>query len=114
PAGYYTSYLVPYQVLWYWRLHGQAFSPDAVRAFTGLLEKLPREDNSMGETDDAWTEWRKARDEALAKLDPQSSHDKPSIPPPSQQQPNWNAATLQADPNCFYGDAFRNATKTLA
>lgn len=114
PAGYYTSYLVPYQVLWYWRLHGQAFSPDAVRAFTDLLEKLPREDNSMGETDDAWTEWRKARGEALAKLDPQSSRDKSTVPPPSQQQPNWNAATLQADPNCFYGDAFRNATKTLA
>ena len=38
PAGYYTDYLVPYQVLWYWRLHGQAFSPDAVRAFSDLLD----------------------------------------------------------------------------
>lgn len=114
PAGYYTGYLVPYQVLWYWRLHGQAFSPDAVRAFTDLLEKLPREDNGMAETDDAWIEWRKARDDAMAKLDPKSPRDRPNMPPPSQQPPNWNTGTLQADPNCFYGDAFRNATKTLA
>ncbi|MGJ7502134.1 hypothetical protein ACSFBF_17385 [Variovorax sp. ZT5P49] len=114
PAGYYTSYLVPYQVLWYWRLHGQAFSPDAVRAFTDLLEKLPREDNGMAETDDAWIEWRKARDDANAKLDPQSPRDRPALLAPSQQQPKWNTGTLQADPNCFYGDAFRSATKTLA
>ena len=114
PAGYYTSYLVPYQVLWYWRLHGQTFSPDAVRAFTDLLEKLPREDNGMDETDDAWVEWRKARDDANAKLDPQSPRDRPALLQPSQQQPKWNTGSLQADPNCFYGDAFRNATKTLA
>jgi len=114
PAGYYTSYLVPYQVLWYWRLHGQAFSPDAVRAFTDLLEKLPREDNSMEELDDAWTEWRQAHDAATAKLDPQSARDKAALPPPSQQPPKWNADSLQASPNCFYSDAFRNATKTLA
>jgi hypothetical protein len=114
PAGYYTSYLVPYQVLWYWRLHGQTFSPDAVRAFTDLLEKLPREDNGMDETDDAWIEWRKARDDANAKLDPQSPRDRPALLQPSQQQPKWNTGSLQADPNCFYGDAFRNATKTLA
>jgi len=114
PAGYYTGYLVPYQVLWYWRLHGQSFSPDAVRAFTDLLEKLPREDNSAAETDDAWIEWRKARDDAIAKLDPQSPRDRPDMPPPSQQAPKWNTGTLQADPNCFYGDAFRSATKTLS
>lgn len=114
PAGYYTGYLVPYQVIWYWRLHGQSFSPDAVRAFTDLLEKLPREDNSAAETDDAWTEWRKARDDAIAKLDPQSPRDRPNMPPPSQQTPKWNTGTLQADPNCFYGDAFRSATKTLS
>lgn len=112
PAGYYTGYLVPYQVLWYWRLRGQSFSPDAVRAFTDLLEKLPREDNAMADIDDASTEWRKARDDAMAKLDPQSQRDKSSSP--KQQQPKWNADTLQADAICFYGDAFRNATKTLA
>ncbi|WP_440532928.1 hypothetical protein [Variovorax sp. YR566] len=114
PAGYYTDYLVPYQVLWYWRLHGQPFSSDAVRAFSDLLEKLPREDNGMAETDDAWIEWRKARDDANAKLDPQSPRDRPALLAPSQQQPKWNASSLQASPNCFYGDAFRNATKTLA
>lgn len=113
PAGYYTGYLVPYQVLWYWRLRGQSFSPDAVRAFTDLLEKLPREDNAMADIDDASTEWRKARDDAMAKLDPQSQRDKSSSPK-QQQQPKWNADTLQADAICFYGDAFRNATKTLA
>jgi len=112
PAGYYTGYLVPYQVLWYWRLRGQSFSPDAVRAFTDLLEKLPREDNAVADIDDASTEWRKARDDAMAKLDPQSQRDKSSSP--KQQQPKWNADTLQADAICFYGDAFRNATKTLA
>ncbi|MET3476004.1 hypothetical protein [Variovorax atrisoli] len=112
PAGYYTGYLVPYQVLWYWRLRGQSFSPDAVRAFTDLLEKLPREDNAMADIDDASTEWRKARDDAMAKLDPQSQRDKSSSQ--KQQQPKWNADTLQADATCFYGDAFRNATKTLA
>lgn len=112
PAGYYTGYLVPYQVLWYWRLRGQSFSPDAVRAFTDLLEKLPREDNAMADIDDASTEWRKARDDAMAKLDPQSQRDKSSSQ--KQQQPKWNADTLQADAICFYGDAFRNATKTLA
>ncbi|MET3393300.1 TolA-binding protein [Variovorax sp. 1140] len=112
PAGYYTGYLVPYQVLWYWRLRGQSFSPDAVRAFTDLLEKLPREDNAMADIDDASTEWRKARDDAMEKLDPQSQRDKSSSP--KQQQPKWNADTLQADAICFYGDAFRNATKTLA
>lgn len=112
PAGYYTGYLVPYQVLWYWRLRGQSFSPDAVRAFTDLLEKLPREDNAMADIDDASTEWRKARDDAMAKLDPQSQRDKSSSQ--KQQQPKWNADTLQADAVCFYGDAFRNATKTLA
>lgn len=112
PAGYYTGYLVPYQVLWYWRLRGQSFSPDAVRAFTDLLEKLPREDNAMADIDDASTEWRKARDDAMAKLDPQSQRDKSSSP--KQQQPKWNTDTLQADAICFYGDAFRNATKTLA
>ncbi|MFV0674868.1 hypothetical protein [Variovorax sp. tm] len=111
PAGYYTGYLVPYQVLWYWRLRGQSFSPDAVRAFTDLLEKLPREDNAMADIDDASTEWRKARDDAMAKLDPQSQRDKSSS---QKQQPKWNADTLQADAICFYGDAFRNATKTLA
>jgi hypothetical protein len=114
PAGYYIDYLVPYQVLWYWRLHGQPFSAGAVRAFSDLLEKLPREDNSMAETDDAWIEWRKARDDANAKLDPQSPRDRPALLTPSQQQPKWNASSLQASPNCFYGDAFRNATKTLA
>lgn len=112
PAGYYTGYLVPYQVLWYWRLRGQSFSPDAVRAFTDLLEKLPREDNAMADIDDASTEWRKARDDAMAKLDPQPQRDKSSSQ--KQQQPKWNADTLQADAICFYGDAFRNATKTLA
>ena len=86
PAGYYTDYLVPYQVLWYWRLHGQPFSSDAVRAFSDLLEKLPREDNGMAETDDAWIEWRKARDDANAKLDPQSPRDRPALLAPSQQQ----------------------------
>ncbi|WP_395317942.1 hypothetical protein [Variovorax sp. UC74_104] len=114
PAGYYTGYLVPYQVLWYWRLRGQSFSLDAVRAFTDLLEKLPREDNGMAETDDAWIEWRKARDDAMAKLDPASPRDRPNMPPPSQRPPNWNTGTLQADPNCFYGDAFSSAAKTLA
>lgn len=114
PAGYYIDHLVPYQVLWYWRLHGQAFSPEAVRAFSDLLEKLPREDNGMDDTDDAWTGWRQARGNAYAKLGhPLPEPAKPATPP-SQQAPQWNADTLQASPNCFYGDAFRSATKTLA
>jgi len=114
PAGYYTDYLVPYQVLWYWRLHGQAFSPDAVRAFSDLLDKLPREDSGMDDTDAAWTEWRQARGNAYAKLGhPLPDASKPAKPP-SQQTPQWNADSLQASPNCFYGDAFRHATKTLA
>ncbi|SEJ99002.1 MULTISPECIES: hypothetical protein [unclassified Variovorax] len=114
PAGYYTDYLVPYQVLWYWRLHGQSFSPEAVRAFSDLLEKLPREDNGMDDTDTAWTVWRQARSEAYAKLGhPLPAPAKPATPP-SQQTPQWNADSLQASPNCFYGDAFRNAAKTLA
>lgn len=113
PAGYYTDYLVPYQVLWYWRLHGQALSPEAVRVFSDLLEKLPREDNGMDDTDTAWTAWREARGSAYAKLGrPLAEPAKPATPP-SQQAPQWNADSLQASPNCFYGDAFRNATKTL-
>lgn len=113
PAGYYTDYLVPYQVLWYWRLHGQAFSPEAVRVFSELLDKLPREDNGMDDTDTAWTAWREARGSAYAKLGrPLAEPAKPATPP-SQQAPQWNADSLQASPNCFYGDAFRNATKTL-
>ena len=113
PAGYYTSYLMPYQVLWYWRLHGQAFSPEAVRVFSELLEKLPREDGGMDETDKGWAEWQKARTNAYARL----GHPLPALDAataPSQQQPQWNAESLQASPNCFYGDAFRNAARTLA
>ncbi|SFP82476.1 hypothetical protein SAMN03159339_4167 [Variovorax sp. 770b2] len=114
PAGYYTDYLVPYQVLWYWRLRGQAFSPDAVRAFSDLLEKLPREDSGMEDTDAAWTEWQQARAGAYAKLgQPLPEGSKPTTPP-SGQTPQWNANTLRASPSCLYGDAFRNATKTLA
>lgn len=113
PAGYYTDYLVPYQVLWYWRLHGQAFPPEAVRAFSDLLEKLPREDGGMDETDKAWTEWRRARSGAYAKLGhPLAAPEAAAAP--SQQPPQWNAESLQAGPNCFYGDAFRHAANTLA
>lgn len=113
PAGYYTDYLVPYQVLWYWRLHGQAFSPDAVRAFSDLLAKLPREDNGMDDTDTAWSAWREARGAAYAKLGhPLPASHAPAVPP-SQQAPQWNADSLQASPSCFYGDAFRNAAGTL-
>lgn len=114
PAGYYTDYLVPYQVLWYWRLHGQAFSPEAVRAFSELLGQLPSEDNGMDEADTAWTDWRQARTGAYARLGHPLPVAKAPATPPSQQAPQWNADTLQASPNCFYGDAFRNATKTLA
>ncbi len=113
PAGYYTDYLVPYQVLWYWRLHGQPFSPEAVRAFSDLLEKLPREDGGMDETDEAWTDWRQARDSAYTQLGHLLVAPKTAAAPPSQQQPQWSVDGLRAGPNCFYGDAYRHATKTL-
>jgi len=114
PAGYYTDYLVPYQVLWYWRLRGQAFSPDAVRAFSDLLEKLPREDSGMEDTDAAWTQWQQARADAYAKLSQPLPEGSKATTPPSGRTPQWNANTMQASPTCLYGDAFRNASKTLA
>ncbi len=115
PAGFYIDNLVPYQVLWYWHLHGQAFSPEAVQAFSSLLEKLPREDSGMDDADAAWTDWRKARNGAYAKLGHPLPVAKAPATPPSQQPPQWDPDRLQAgNTNCFYGDAFRNATQTLS
>lgn len=111
PAGYYIDNLVPYQVLWYWRLHGQALSPEAVKTFTALLAQLPQEDAGMDEADSHWSDWRKARAEAYAKL----GRPLPAAAATAQPAQQFDPERLQASgTNCLYGDAFRNAAQTLS
>jgi len=110
PAGFYSDYRVQYQMIWYWHLRGERFTPEAVTFLADTLSSIATANYQHG-ADEAWKNWSQARRKAYKTLgqplpaakDKDSEHIAPS---------SWSSEQFNDSVSC-YDDAFVNATDTL-
>lgn len=110
PAGFYPDYRVPYQLIWYWHLRGERFTPEAVTVLADTLSSIATGNYQTG-ADDAWKNWSQARREAYKTLGQPlaEANEKDS----AQLSPfRWSNESSNGSVGC-YEDAFVNATDTL-
>jgi hypothetical protein len=118
PGGFYTSYQLPYQVVWYWHLTGQHPTPAQTDALLRTIEPLAAA-NYDGALQRAVESWQEQRQQAVAELGGKA------VPKPAEgtdaevagadnglKPSRWDPNGSNDVVNC-YGDAFINASKVL-
>jgi len=110
PAGFYPDYRVPYQVIWYWHLRGERFTPEALSVLAATLPSVANDDHQTG-VDNAWKRWSQVRRDAYKTLGrPLAGAKDKDI---AEQPPSrWNGDFFNNRVSC-YEDAFANAASTL-